>query len=39
VAATCRLLEVDEETVERVRGMYEGSAHKRSVPPVPEPLE
>ncbi|MGM0388164.1 MAG: NAD+ synthase [Natrinema limicola] len=39
VAATCRLLEVDAETVERVRGMYDGSEHKRTVPPAPEPLE
>ncbi|PGF15643.1 NAD(+) synthetase [Natrinema sp. CBA1119] len=39
VAATCRLLEVDEETVERVRGMYERSEHKRNAPPAPEPLE
>ncbi|QSX01063.1 NAD+ synthase [Haloterrigena alkaliphila] len=39
VAATARLLEIDEETVEKVRGMYEGSAHKRQVPPAPEPLD
>ncbi|QLK24851.1 NAD+ synthase [Natrinema zhouii] len=39
VAATARLLEVDEETVERVRGMYERSGHKRDVPPAPDPLE
>ncbi|MFC6766178.1 NAD+ synthase [Natrinema soli] len=39
VAATCRLLEVDEETVERVRGMYERSEHKRNAPPAPVPLE
>ncbi|AGB33272.1 NAD synthetase [Natrinema pellirubrum DSM 15624] len=39
VAATARLLEVDEDTVERVRGMYEGSAHKRTAPPAPEPLD
>jgi len=39
VAATARLLEVDEETVERVRGMYERSEHKRNAPPAPEPLE
>ncbi|WP_255170638.1 NAD+ synthase [Natrononativus amylolyticus] len=38
VAATCRLLEVDEETVAAVRGMYESSAHKRDAPPEPEPL-
>ncbi|WP_049922575.1 NAD+ synthase [Halopiger djelfimassiliensis] len=39
VAATARLLEIDEETVATVRGMYERSEHKRSVPPAPEPLE
>ena len=39
VAATCRLLEVDEETVTTVRGMYDASAHKRTVPPAPDPLE
>ena len=38
VAATCRLLEVDDATVEKVRGMYERSEHKRQVPPAPEPL-
>ncbi|WP_436347085.1 NAD+ synthase [Natronorubrum sp. FCH18a] len=38
VAATARLLEVDAETVEKVRGMYERSEHKRQVPPAPEPL-
>ncbi|SEQ92479.1 NAD+ synthase [Natrinema salaciae] len=38
VAATARLLEVDEETVERVREMYERSEHKRNVPPAPDPL-
>jgi NAD+ synthase len=39
VAATSRLLEVDAETVERVREMYEQSEHKRNVPPAPERLE
>jgi NAD+ synthase len=39
IVATARLLEVDEETVERVRGMYERSEHKRNAPPAPEPLE
>ncbi|RKD93491.1 NAD+ synthase [Halopiger aswanensis] len=39
VAATARLLEVDEATVERVRTMYERSEHKRDVPPAPEPLD
>ncbi|ELY46579.1 NAD+ synthase [Natronorubrum sulfidifaciens] len=38
VAATCRLLEVDDTTVEKVRGMYERSEHKRRVPPAPKPL-
>ena len=38
VDATCRLLDVPEETVEKVRGMYERSEHKRNVPPAPEPL-
>ncbi len=38
-AATARLLEVDEETVDRVRGMYERSEHKRNAPPAPEPLD
>ncbi|WP_246998356.1 NAD+ synthase [Halosolutus gelatinilyticus] len=38
VAATSRLLDVDEETVERVRGMYDRSEHKRNVPPAPDPL-
>jgi len=39
VAATARLLEVDKATVERVRGMYERSEHKRNAPPAPEPLD
>ncbi|MFP8954685.1 NAD+ synthase [Natrialbaceae archaeon A-arb3/5] len=39
VAATCRALDVEEETVERVRQLYDQSAHKRTVPPAPEPLE
>ncbi|WP_255192459.1 NAD+ synthase [Natronobeatus ordinarius] len=38
VAATCRHLEVDEETVARVRSLYEASEHKRAVPPAPDPL-
>ena len=37
--ATARHLGVDEETVERVRAMYEASEHKRTAPPAPEPLE
>ncbi len=36
--ATCRLLEVDAETVTHVREMYEASEHKRNAPPAPEPL-
>ncbi|WP_440771871.1 NAD+ synthase [Natronorubrum sp. DTA28] len=39
VAATARLLEIEEQTVEKVRGMYERSEHKRRVPPAPEPLD
>ncbi|AFZ72854.1 NAD+ synthase [Natronobacterium gregoryi] len=38
VAATARELDVEKETVEKVRGMYERSEHKRMVPPAPEPL-
>ncbi|GAB7018658.1 NAD+ synthase [Halostagnicola bangensis] len=37
--ATSRLLSVEEETIEEVRGMYEASEHKRNAPPAPEPLE
>jgi len=37
-AATVRELDVTEEQVERVVELYEGSAHKRSMPPAPEPL-
>ncbi|WP_408959666.1 NAD+ synthase [Natrinema sp. 74] len=39
VAATARLLEVDEATVEKVRGLYERSEHKRTAPPAPEKLD
>ncbi|ELZ11701.1 NAD synthetase [Halovivax asiaticus JCM 14624] len=39
VAATARELDVDEETVEHVRALYEASEHKRSAPPAPEPIE
>ncbi|QRV16580.1 NAD+ synthase [Haloterrigena salifodinae] len=39
VDATARLLEVEAETVEKVRGMYERSEHKRRVPPAPEQLD
>jgi NAD+ synthase len=37
-SATMDLLEVDEATVDRVRELHEESAHKRKVPPGPEPL-
>jgi NAD+ synthase len=37
-AATARQLGVEESLVDRVRGMYERSAHKRAFPPGPEPL-
>ncbi|SEW22943.1 NAD+ synthase [Natrinema salifodinae] len=39
VAATCRLLDVEAEAVEKVRRMYERSEHKRTAPPAPEPLD
>ncbi len=38
VAATCRELPVEKETVEHVRELYAASAHKRSPPPAPDPL-
>ena len=38
VDATARQLDVETSLVERVRGMYEATAHKRSVPPTPEIL-
>jgi len=37
-AATVRTLGVPESAVERVVELYEQSAHKRSMPPAPEPL-
>lgn len=37
-AATERLLDVDRETIDRVRELHEGSAHKRAMPPTPGPL-
>lgn len=37
-SATASHLRVDEALVERVRGMYERSAHKRAFPPGPDPL-
>ncbi|EMA31874.1 NAD+ synthase [Halobiforma nitratireducens] len=39
VAATARELDLEVETVEKVRGMYERSEHKRTVPPAPESLK
>ncbi|WP_135853632.1 NAD+ synthase [Halorussus salinus] len=40
VAATARELDdVTDEQVRTVREMYERSAHKRDVPPAPEPLD
>ncbi|WP_276255437.1 NAD+ synthase [Halomontanus rarus] len=38
VAATCRVLSVDKETVLKVAALYETSEHKRNAPPAPEPL-
>lgn len=38
VAATARVLDVETAVVRKVRGMYEGSAHKRAMPPAPDPL-
>ena len=37
-AATVRALDVDEDTVERVVELHERSAHKRAMPPAPQPL-
>jgi NAD+ synthase len=37
-AATVRALDVDEEHVERVVDLHERSAHKRAMPPAPDPL-
>jgi NAD+ synthase len=37
-AATVRQLGVSESQIDRVVDLYERSAHKRSVPPSPEPL-
>ena len=36
--AAVRTLDVPEKAVERVVDLYEGSKHKRSMPPAPEPL-
>ena len=38
VSATARTIGVDEDAIERVRRMYEASAHKRQAPPGPDPL-
>ena len=38
VSATAREIGVPEDAVDRVRGLHERSAHKRNVPPGPEPL-
>jgi len=37
--ATARELDVDRETVDRVRELHARSEHKRAMPPAPEPLE
>jgi NAD+ synthase len=37
-SATVRALDVTTEQVERVRELYESSAHKRAMPPAPDPL-
>ncbi|ELZ79425.1 NAD synthetase [Haloferax larsenii JCM 13917] len=37
-AATVRNFEVTEEQIDRVVELYEGSAHKRSMPPAPDEL-
>ncbi|GAA0647732.1 NAD+ synthase [Salarchaeum japonicum] len=36
--ATARNLDIDEKVVETVRDLSEASAHKRAMPPAPEPL-
>ncbi|MFK5603753.1 NAD+ synthase [Haloferax volcanii] len=38
-SATVRHLDVTEEQVDRVVGLVEGSAHKRSMPPAPSALD
>ncbi|WP_323190982.1 NAD+ synthase [Halostella sp. PRR32] len=35
VAATQRTLDIDRDTIDRVRELYEQSKHKRSLPPAP----
>jgi NAD+ synthase len=37
-SATARQVGVDESAIEKVRELYEASAHKRKVPPGPDPL-
>ncbi|AGN01262.1 NAD synthetase [Salinarchaeum sp. Harcht-Bsk1] len=37
--ATARELDVERETVDRVRELHAQSAHKRATPPSPEPLD
>ncbi|MFB6266586.1 MAG: NAD+ synthase [Halodesulfurarchaeum sp.] len=37
-AATARTLDVDVETVDRIRELYERSEHKRTPPTTPDPL-
>ncbi|MEZ3116421.1 NAD+ synthase [Halobaculum sp. MBLA0147] len=37
-SATCEALDVPREHVERVRELYESSAHKRAMPPAPDDL-
>lgn len=39
VDGTARELDVDEQLVEKVRGLYVGSAHKRIAPPGPVPFD
>jgi len=38
-SATAATLGVDDDAIERVEELYERSAHKRAMPPAPEPLE
>lgn len=38
VGATKRTLNISEQTIERIRHLYDRSAHKRSAPPSPDPL-
>jgi NAD+ synthase len=37
-SATARTLGLEESVIERVADLVEGSAHKRAMPPAPEPL-